>query len=124
MSEQLATFVEIILPLPLQKLYTYRVPTEMMDDVAVGKRVIVQFGKKKFYSAIIHQITHTPPQEYEAKYIHAILDETPIVSEHQFRFWHWISSYYLCTLGDVMNAALPSPFKLEIETLVMLNPDA
>ncbi len=124
MSEQLATFVEIILPLPLQKLYTYRVPTEMMDDVAVGKRVIVQFGKKKFYSAIIHQITHTPPQEYEAKYIHAILDETPIVSEHQFRFWHWISSYYLCTLGDVMNAALPAPFKLESETLVMLNPDA
>lgn len=123
MTDQLATFVEIILPLPLAKLYTYRVPRELADDIALGKRVIVQFGKKKFYSGIIYQITHTPPQEYEAKYIHAILDETPIVSEHQFRFWNWISHYYLCTLGDVMNAALPAPFKLESETLVILNPD-
>ena len=96
----------------------------MVDYIAPGKRVIVQFGKKKFYSAIVYQITHTPPQEYEAKYIHAILDDSPIVSEQQFRFWNWISSYYLCTLGDVMNAALPAPFKLESETLVMLNPDA
>ena len=89
----------------------------MVDDIAVGKRVIVQFGKKKFYSAIVYQITHTPPQEYEAKYIHAILDDSPIVNEQQFRFWNWISNYYLCTLGDVMNAALPAPFKLESETL-------
>lgn len=124
MTDQLATFTVIILPLPLHKLYTYRVPSEMVDDIAPGKRVIVQFGKKKFYSAIVYQITHTPPQEYEAKYIHAILDDSPIVSEQQFRFWNWISSYYLCTLGDVMNAALPAPFKLESETLVMLNPDA
>ena len=124
MTDQLATFTLIILPLPLHKLYTYRVPSEMVDDIAPGKRVIVQFGKKKFYSAIVYQITHTPPQEYEAKYIHAILDDSPIVSEQQFRFWNWISSYYLCTLGDVMNAALPAPFKLESETLVMLNPDA
>ncbi len=124
MTDQLATFTVIILPLPLHKLYTYRVPSDMVDDIAIGKRVIVQFGKKKFYSAIVYQITHTPPKEYEAKYIHAILDDSPIVNEQQFRFWNWISSYYLYTLGDVMNAALPAPFKLESETLVMLNPDA
>lgn len=123
MNDQLATFVEIILPLPLPKLYTYRVPLELEAEIEPGKRVIVQFGKKKFYSALIYQITHQPPKDYEAKFLTALLDEHPIVSAHQFRFWHWISSYYMCTLGDVMNAALPAPFKLESETLVMLNPD-
>ena len=123
MNDQLATFVEIILPLPLPKLYTYRVPLELEAEVEPGKRVIVQFGKKKFYSALIYQITHQPPKDYEAKFLTALLDEHPIVSAHQFRFWHWISTYYMCTLGDVMNAALPAPFKLESETLVMLNPD-
>ncbi|MBP9186056.1 MAG: primosomal protein N' [Bacteroidia bacterium] len=123
MTEPLATFVEVVLPLPLHKLYTYRVPTELINEVEKGKRVIVQFGKKKFYSALIHATSNTPPKDYEAKYINTILDDEPIISEHQFRFWHWISSYYLCSLGDVMKAALPAVFKLESETLVMLNPD-
>lgn len=123
LSDALATFVEVILPLPLPKLYTYRVPLDLEKEVAVGKRVIVQFGKKRYYSALIYKITSTPPKEYEAKFITTVLDETPIISEHQFRFWNWISSYYLCTVGDVMNAALPAPFKLESETLVLLNPE-
>lgn len=122
-ADALATFVEVILPLPLPKLYTYRVPLDLESEVAVGKRVIVQFGKKKYYSGLIHGISHTPPKEYEAKFITNLLDEQPIVSEHQFRFWQWLSHYYMCTMGDVMNAALPAPFKLESETLVMLNPE-
>ncbi len=123
LADALATFVEVILPLPLPKLYTYRIPLELESEVAIGKRVIVQFGKKKYYSGLIHQVTHTPPKEYEAKFVTAILDEQPIVSDHQFRFWQWLSHYYMCTMGDVMNAALPAPFKLESETLVMLNPE-
>lgn len=123
LTEHFATFVEVILPLPLQKLYTYRVPDELLNQAGAGKRVIVQFGKKKLYSAIIYSITHQPPKEYEAKYIVDVLDEKPVVGEQQFRFWKWIASYYMCTLGEVMNAALPGPFKLESETLVTLNGD-
>ncbi|MES2689315.1 MAG: primosomal protein N' [Bacteroidota bacterium] len=113
----------MILPLPLQKLYTYRVPDDLLNQVETGKRVIVQFGKKKLYSAIVHAISHQPPKEYEAKYILDVLEEKPVVGEQQFRFWKWIATYYMCTLGEVMNAALPGPFKLESETLVTLNPD-
>ena len=123
MNDQLATFVEVVLPLPLQKLYTYRVPTEWADLAVPGKRVIVQFGKKKLYSALIYAVTHQPPKDYEAKFLVSFLDETPIINPQQFVFWNWISQYYLCTLGDVMNAALPASFKLESETLVTLNPD-
>lgn len=123
MNDQLATFVEVIVPLPLQKLYTYRVPTDMVGVVMPGKRVIVQFGKKKFYSALIYAVVHQPPKEYEAKFLVDVLDEEPIVDELQFRFWKWVAHYYMCTLGEVMNAALPGPFKLQSETLVTLNPD-
>lgn len=122
-NQPLATFVEVILPLSLPKLYTYRVPTELVAEAVPGKRVIVQFGKKKYYSALIHQLVYQPPKDYEAKFLTTILDDTPVISDHQFRFWKWISHYYLCALGDVMNAALPGPFKLESETRVELNPD-
>jgi primosomal protein N' (replication factor Y) (superfamily II helicase) len=123
LNDQLATFVEVILPLPLQKLYTYRVPSDQINFAQPGKRAIVQFGKKKLYSAIIHSISHQPPKGYEAKFLIDILDEQPVVGEQQFRFWKWIAAYYMCTLGEVMNAALPGPFKLESETLVRLNED-
>lgn len=109
--------------MPLQKLYTYRVPEELRQHVLPGKRVIVQFGRKKLYSAIVHSVTSRPPKDYEAKYLLDVLDEKPIVDERQFRFWHWIAGYYMCSLGDVMSAALPGPFKLESETLVTLNPE-
>src|SRR5262249_8397257 len=87
-----------------------------------GKRVSVQFGKRRVYSAIIHSVHHQPPQGYEAKYILDIIDEQPLVSPEMIHFWEWISAYYMCTMGDVMQAALPSPFKLESRTHVRLNP--
>jgi primosomal protein N' (replication factor Y) len=114
-------FIEVILPLAISKTYTYRVPQELTDDIAIGKRVIVQFGRSKIYTAIICLITETPPALYEAKYIIDVLDSEPIVNNYQLKLWHWMSDYYLCHLGEVMQAALPSVFKLASETRIVLN---
>src|ERR1700748_757581 len=116
-------FVEVILPLAIAKNYTYRVPFTLNNAVAVGKRVVVQFGKSKLYTAIIASIGNQAPEKYEAKYLLDILDDRPIVIERQLQFWQWLAEYYLCNMGEVMNAALPSALKLASETKVMLNKD-
>jgi len=123
LEQALATFVNVILPLNLNKLYTYRVPRETENFVETGKRVIVQFGAKRVYSAIIYDVHNTPPKGYEAKYILGVLDEKPIVSALDLKFWLWISNYYMSSIGDVMNAALPAALKLESKTKVQINPD-
>lgn len=117
-------FVEVILPLAISKTYTYRVPFEMAGQVQIGKRVVVQFGKSKIYTAIVYSISETPPSLYEAKYIIDVLDEKPIVNDLQLRLWKWISEYYLCYLGEVMQAALPAALKLASETRITLNHSA
>jgi primosomal protein N' (replication factor Y) len=111
-------FVDVILPLALPKLYTYSLPEEMEKDVNVGARVVIQFGKKKLYSAIVYKIHGNAPEAYQTKDIIQIIDEKPLVSDLQFKLWDWLSSYYMCTLGEVMKAALPSGLKMESETLV------
>lgn len=116
-------FVEVILPLAIAKNYTYRVPFQLNNTVAIGKRVVVQFGKSKMYTAIIASIGSKAPDKYEAKYILDILDDRPVVSEKQLQFWQWLSDYYLCYMGEVMNAALPSALKLASETKITLNKD-
>ncbi len=123
MSESLATFVHVILPLSLPKLYTYRVPEELTSEIAVGKRVAVQFGKRKVYAAIVHSISDKPPKDYEAKYLLDILDDTELLSPQLIRFWEWMAAYYMCSLGDIMNAALPISFRLESTTKIQLNTD-
>ena len=117
-------FVEVILPLAISKTYTYRVPFEMNMLVQVGKRVVVQFGKSKIYTAIIFKISEIPPSLYESKYIIDVLDEEPIVNHFQLALWKWISEYYLCFLGEVMQAALPAALKLASETRITLNHSA
>jgi primosomal protein N' (replication factor Y) len=114
-------FVEVILPLSIAKNYTYRVPFEMNDSVAVGKRVVVQFGKSKLYTAIISSIGSRAPEKYQAKYIIELLDDQRIVTDAQLQFWQWLAEYYMCNIGEVMNAALPSALKLASETRIMLN---
>ncbi|MGB4775933.1 MAG: primosomal protein N', partial [Daejeonella sp.] len=116
-------FVEVILPLAISKTYTYRVPFEMNPQIEIGKRVVVQFGKSRIYTAIINTITETPPTLYDAKYIIDVLDHEPIVALSQLKLWQWISEYYLCYLGEVMQAALPSALKLASETQITLNRD-
>ncbi|MCH4552517.1 replication restart helicase PriA [Aestuariibaculum lutulentum] len=114
-------FIDVIIPVPLQKLFTYSITAAEADFLNVGMRVSVPFGKSKIYTGIVYKIHHEAPEVYEAKDIHQILDETPIVNEKQLQLWQWLSSYYMCTLGDVMRAALPSAFILESETIITKN---
>lgn len=115
-------FVKVVLPLALPKLYTYAVPDELIEANAIGKRVEVQFGKQKLYTAIVYSISTEAPTDYVPKEIIAVVDEQPIVTQTQLDFWYWMASYYMCTLGDVMNAALPAYFKLDSETSFVKNP--
>ncbi|PZR28036.1 MAG: primosomal protein N', partial [Azospira oryzae] len=105
-------FAELVLPVPIAKLFTYRVPKLFNDKIKTGQRAIVQFGQKKILTGIIHTLHHTPPQEYEAKYILELLDDNEVITPHQFRFYQWMADYYMCTLGEVIQAALPSGLKL------------
>ncbi|MBK0381821.1 primosomal protein N' [Pedobacter sp. SD-b] len=114
-------FVEVILPLAIPQTYTYRVPADLNDGLKIGKRAVVQFGKSKLYTAIIYAISKQAPLKYEAKYLLDILDDEPIVTETQLKFWQWIADYYLCTIGEVMAAALPTALKLASETRIVLN---
>jgi len=114
-------FVEVILPFQLSQLFTYRVPQDMVFYAALGKRVIVQFGAKKYYTGLIRRITQTCPPNIEIKNITEILDEQPIVNELHFTFWEWIASYYFCSIGEVFKAALPAGMKLESETAITIN---
>jgi primosomal protein N' (replication factor Y) len=116
-------FVEVILPLAIAKNYTYRVPFHLNNSVQIGKRVVVQFGKSKLYTAIISSIGNQAPEKYEAKYLMEVLDDRPVVTELQLQFWLWLAEYYMCNVGEVMNAALPSALKLASETKVVLNKD-
>lgn len=116
-------YVDVILPLPLPKSFTYSLPEEGAEEVTMGYRVIVPFGRKKFYTAIVCNVHYCAPTEYEVKEISALLDASPILLPAQFKFWEWLAEYYLCTQGDVYKAALPSGLKLESETIVEYNPD-
>ncbi|MFH1005018.1 MAG: primosomal protein N' [Bacteroidota bacterium] len=114
-------FADVILPFALPNYFTYSVPLELIDNIKVGQRVVVQFGKAKLYTALVYNIHSIKPQLYKAKPIESILDIEPIVNKKQFDFWKWIADYYLCTIGDVMNAALPSGLKLSSETKILLS---
>lgn len=117
-------FADVILPLPLADQYTYKIPSDLEKSVVRGCRVIVHFGKKRFYTAIVSEVYDTPPKtNSEIKEIFAVLDATPILRRPQLRFWQWMANYYLCRLGDVYKAALPSGLKIESKTSVTRNPD-
>lgn len=119
----LAVFVEVIIPRPLAGTFTYRVPRTLENDVAVGKRVVVPFGRRKLYTGIIFEVHDRPPTEHQAKYIDEVLDDAPVVYKHQIDFWEWIRTYYMCHLGDVMNAAIPAGLKLSSESRLAIHPD-
>lgn len=121
--ERLTFFAEILLPLPVPGTFTYRVPFALNEKIKVGQRVTVQFGKRRVYAGLVLALHQRPPQKGIPKYILSILDEKPLVNALQFRFWKWISDYYMSTLGEVMSVALPSAFRLSSESKVVLAPD-
>jgi primosomal protein N' (replication factor Y) len=115
-------FADVILPLALPQLYTYEIPAHVLSECKPGKRAVVQFGKKKIYSALIRSMHTSKPEMYDTKEIISILDDEPVIHEIQFKFWDWLADYYLCTTGEVMKAALPAGLKLESETNIIFNP--
>ncbi len=116
-------FADVLLPLPLPGTFTYRVPFDLNGTLQKGCRVVVQFGRQKFYTALIYRLHQQVPQMSVIKYILAVVDERPIVNERQLALWEWIASYYLCKPGEVMNAALPSALKLASESRIVINPE-
>ncbi|MEY2868205.1 MAG: hypothetical protein RIR01_629, partial [Bacteroidota bacterium] len=114
-------FVEVILPLALAKTFTYSVSEAEYHYIQKGMRVAVPFGKSKIYTGLAIDLHQNNPTLYEAKEIHQILDEKPIVTENQIKHWQWIASYYMCAIGDVYRGAMPSALLLENETLITKN---
>ena len=114
-------FAEALLPLSIPGTYTYRIPSHLSPQV--GSRVLVPFGRKKIYTAIVVMLHDRAPQGYDVKEVMSVLDDRPIVRHPQLKFWEWMASYYLCSMGEVYKAALPSGLKVESETYISVNPD-
>ena len=116
-----ATYIDVILPLPLKQKFTYQVGDEHVSSLEVGVRVAVPFGRSKIYAGLVDAIHNSKP-EYEVKFVIDVLDQFPIASSTHISFWQWIADYYMCSLGEVMNSALPSSFKLANETFIVIHP--
>ena len=114
-------FAETLLPLALPGTYTYRIPEGM--TLSIGMRVLVPFGRKKIFTAIVTMLHDKEPKGYDVKEILGTLDEKPILRHPQLEFWQWIADYYLCSVGEVYKAAVPSGLKVESETTISANPD-
>lgn len=123
---ELTYFVDVILPLSAPNTYTYRVPRDMVNSLVRGARVLVSFGSTKIYSAVIAKIHHKAPEHYTAKYLDAIIDSEPVITDLQMDFIFWISDYYQCYPGEVLLASLPASMRLASETIILPvfdNPD-
>ena len=114
-------YVDVILPLSVEGTFQYSVEDNI--DIIVGQRVIVQFGSRKLYTAIVIKISNKKNNRYKIKEIESIINEPPIVNQFQINLWLWISNYYMCCIGEVMNTALPSSLKLASESKLMLSPE-
>jgi len=121
-ENRITRFADLVLPVPVPRLFTYRVPADWNDLIMRGMRVIVPFGSRKILTGIVVNLHEKPPADYEARYILEVLDNHEIITERQFQLYNWMASYYLCTLGEVVNAALPSGLKLSSESMVQLHP--
>jgi len=114
-------FAEVIIPLALPKNYTWQIPDHMLDMLSVGCRVEVNLGKNKKYAGVVKRIHSEKPVAFETKDILNVLDPEPVVQRYQLQLWEWMASYYMCTEGEVMAAALPAHFKLSSETILIYN---
>ena len=114
-------YVDVILPIPLDQLFCYEITVSEFDFVKPGSRVSVPFGKSRIITGVVSKLHQQRPLSYEVKPIHQIIDETPIVNEHQLSFWDWMSNYYMCGIGEVMKASIPSVLLIESETMISLN---
>lgn len=117
----MAHYIDVVLPVPLEKLFTYRITEEEAAILCPGKRVAVPFGKSGIYTGLVYSVHSNAPQAYQAKEIHQVLDDIPLVNSLQLKHWEWIAAYYMCTLGEVFRSAVPGALLLESETFVVRN---
>ena len=117
------SFADVLLPLPIKGSFTYSIPEALQYQAAVGKRVVVPFGKSRLYTGIVRAVHDNAPEKYSAKDIALVLDDHAIVNSFQMEFWEWMAAYYMCNVGEVMQAALPSAFLISSETRIVLNDD-
>ncbi|XWW48132.1 primosomal protein N' [Fibrella sp. USSR17] len=122
-EEEVTLFVDLILPIPVPRLFTYRVKREMASLIKIGARVIVPFGKSRVITAVVASLHNHPPQNYQARYVLELLDEYPLVTGYQLQLFAWMAEYYMCCIGEVMNVALPSGLKITSQSKVQYNPD-
>lgn len=115
-------FAELLLPVPIPRLFTYRVPFQFNDHIRIGQRAIVQFGDRKVLTGLVITIHENVPKDFEAKSLLDLLDDFPTVNDLQIRLFQWMADYYMCTLGEIMNAALPAGLKLSSESMVQIHP--
>jgi primosomal protein N' (replication factor Y) len=115
-------FIEVLLPIPLERNFTYEVGDALAPVLRRGMRVAVPFGKSKLYTGLVVGLQADPPSAYTAKEVFQVLDEAPLVSDLQLKFWDWMASYYMCTRGEVFRSAVPGILLLESETRVWASP--
>ena len=111
----MSNFVDVILPLPLPGTFTYSIPEELKGKIIPGCRVVVPFGKKITYTALVSSLHNNPNNNYEIRPIRELLDEAPIVLNEQIKLWDWIARYYMCSLGEIYKAAIPQGLKGEFK---------
>ncbi|MFZ9159926.1 MAG: DEAD/DEAH box helicase family protein, partial [Aquirufa sp.] len=122
-GEEKTVFVDALLPLPIPRYFTYRVPREWAEFVQAGLRVVVPFGTKKVLTGVIVTVHHHPPKEYQAKYLLEILDDSPLVTASQISLFQWVADYYMCYPGEVFQVALPAGLKISSQSKVQVNPE-
>ena len=121
--EEKTLFCNVLLPVPIPKLFTYRIPRSLNEQVHVGSRVIVQFGSKKILTGIVDEVHSQAPEAYDARSLLELMDEQPIVKPVQLELFKWMASYYMCTPGEVLNVAMPSGLKLSSQSQIQIHPD-
>jgi primosomal protein N' (replication factor Y) len=122
-SEESTVFVDALLPLPIPRYFTYRVPRQWSTLVEAGLRIVVPFGSTKVLTAVIVRVHHQPPKQYQAKYILEILDESPLITASQIALFQWVANYYMCYPGEVFQVALPAGLKISSQSKVQIHPE-
>ena len=122
-EEEVTLFADLILPVPVAQLFTYRVPRLLNSLLKNGARVVVPFGKNRVMTGVVAKIHQKPPQKYQAKYIAELLDDEPLITSYQLDLFQWMADYYLCSIGEVLNVALPTGLKITSQSKIQYNPD-
>ena len=115
-------YADIIIPLAVKGVFTYRIPETIAGRVEPGARTIVPFGKKRLYTGIVRRIHGNNPDYPVIKPIVELVDDVPYIKETHLKLWDWIAGYYMCSIGEVMKAAVPPGFCPESDTLLTVNP--